>query len=464
MEGARHGRHGDDGNGEEQPEQLTFLSRTLDQHRAPFLCQGHRPWLADDGGTSCTRPLHGTLRGATNVYFPLTRSAIYLPRGRERVPSGLMALFEETPVMSTMALIKSLSQDSQSWPGILARQHQELFSGYSSEQISLAIELIEETSQEKDQIIEEEDAETSFRRAEHSVLRSTFNDSQLRVRPQSRADFGPIVQGHFQAVNLVEKLRETRVFTGFSRIRPAEMLGARDRDRLIWRNPPSHGARWLPAYKVFGEGIYLELDEERLRTWESQSLVVERANLLARRYEALRLRRHLQAKQISPRFLLLHTLAHLLINQLVFDCGYSSAALRERLYVSTDTEFPMAGLLIYTASGDSDGTMGGLVRMGVPAALEDVLEEALRSSTWCSSDPVCMELGATGGQGPDSLNLAACHSCALLPETSCEQFNLFLDRWVVVGDPEAPQLGYFGESIARASVQSWAAEGRLATL
>jgi hypothetical protein len=139
---------------------------------------------------------------------------------------------------------------------------------------------------------------------------------------------------------------------------------------------------------------------------------------------------------------LLHTLAHLLINQLSFDCGYGSASLRERIYCDAEhPERPMNGLLIYTASGDSEGTMGGLVRQGQPGRLENALTRALRQATWCSSDPICTE---STGQGPDSCNLAACHSCALLPETSCEEGNRLLDRALVVGTAEQPALGLFG--------------------
>ena len=103
----------------------------------------------------------------------------------------------------------------------------------------------------------------------------------------------------------------------------------------------------------------------------------------------------------------------------------------------------MAGLLIYTAAGDVEGTLGGLVRMGKPGVLELVIRRAVRKAHWCSSDPVCMEIGASGGQGPDSCNLAACHNCGLIPETSCEEFNRFLDRGLIVGTVESPSLGFF---------------------
>jgi len=105
----------------------------------------------------------------------------------------------------------------------------------------------------------------------------------------------------------------------------------------------------------------------------------------------------------------------------------------------------MAGVLIYTAAGDSEGTMGGLVNMGTRGNLEPVVRRALDKARWCSADPVCMEMGAEGGQGPDSCNLAACHNCALVPETACEEFNRFLDRALVIGDLYRKDLGFFSQ-------------------
>ena len=149
----------------------------------------------------------------------------------------------------------------------------------------------------------------------------------------------------------------------------------------------------MPAYVVYGEGIFLELDETRLRHWEAGAGVRARVTALQNRYNAVAEKRQLIERTLTPRFVMVHTLAHLLMNRLTFECGYSSAALRERLYVSTDRDLPMAGILIYTAAGDSEGTMGGLVRMGKPEFLEGLLEKAVAEAKWCSADPVCMELG-----------------------------------------------------------------------
>ncbi|CAN5318037.1 hypothetical protein BH20ACI1_BH20ACI1_28680 [soil metagenome] len=218
-----------------------------------------------------------------------------------------------------------------------------------------------------------------------------------------------------------------------------------ERKKILRRKILSDAADWLPANVVFDEGLFFELNEQNLRRWENE-FAEQLNNYLRPLTEAhwkLCEERGWKMQNISARFILLHTLAHLFINRLTFECGYSSASLRERLYVSNKPDAPMAGVLIYTADGDSDGTLGGLVRMGQPGKLESVLFNALDHARWCSSDPVCREMGKHG-QGPDSCNLAACHSCALIPETSCELFNRFLDRQVLVNSLERTFLqGYF---------------------
>jgi len=100
--------------------------------------------------------------------------------------------------------------------------------------------------------------------------------------------------------------------------------------------------------------------------------------------------------------------------------------------------------LLYTASGDSEGSLGGLVRQGETGRIEDTIKSALENATWCTSDPVCIQ---SLGQGPESLNLAACHNCTLLPETCCEIGNRLLDRGVVIGTLKDKSIGYFSEML-----------------
>lgn len=152
-------------------------------------------------------------------------------------------------------------------------------------------------------------------------------------------------------------------------------------------------------------------------------------------------------RPVTARFLLLHTLAHMLIRQLAYESGYAAASLRERIYARDAAEGePQAGILIYTAAGDVEGTLGGLARQGEPPRFARTLLNALQGSVWCSSDPLCRE---SRGQGFGSLNLAACHACALISETSCTHANALLDRTTVVGTPESSR-GYFSEPLEQA--------------
>jgi hypothetical protein len=298
---------------------------------------------------------------------------------------------------------------------------------------------------------------SEFRREEFDIIRNRVGESEdLLVVP---AAIPALFGDYLSKVNLVERLKETRVFCGFDRLRQTgavadEMPGRAMRQLFI--NPPmTPESRWLPAVKVYGEGIYFEISEERLTKWQRDHA----AWLKDRLSDSFIMRLSGVALTLPPsraadiewasRYLLVHSLSHLLINQLVFECGYSTAALKERLYVSSDPSAPMAGFLIYTASGDSEGTLGGLVRLGRKELLEPLVLRALNKASWCSADPVCSE--NLGGVGAGLSNLAACHSCTLLPETSCETINQGLDRAMIVGTPENRSPGFLAELIDKAS-------------
>lgn len=314
-----------------------------------------------------------------------------------------------------------------------------LLKPYSDEVLLQALAAVgkEQDAASVDEFDEEWD-EVAFRRPEYEALRQVQDTPDLKVL-KPNGTYSGIAGSHLHGVMLAERLRETRALYGFNRINADGSQSLSDRKMLLRKtgSPMS----WLPAYVVNGEGLLIGLEPSRLAIWENRSDVQQRIDRLNVLYKRAREQRSLREREISPRFVLLHTLSHLVMNQLTFSCGYSSASLRERLFVDPE----MASVLIYTAAGDSEGTMGGLVRMGRPGLLEPVVEEALGTSSWCSSDPICMECGDSGGQGPDSCNLAACHSCALVPETACEEFNRFLDRGLVVGTLADASLGYFSD-------------------
>lgn len=428
---------------EANPDGTTYLSRNLERG-TPYLCQGISPQHGDTEPHACNRDLRGSLRSASNLYFGRVTSAIYLPRTTEAVPEELRSALE-VPALAT--LIHLSAQVGQSpTPMMLRDAGRELLEPYSDAQLEEAVRAMAvsaEPSEEDTTLSPDESTEVTFRRQEYDVLRTGRREPQLSVTPMPLGDYEGRLYPYLEAILLADRIRETRVLTGFNRIYPEQPMTDQERLAQLWKRIPEWRERWLPAYRVFGEGVFIELKHTRVAQWEASEDARRRAEVVDHLYAGARAERHLQHRTITPRLLLLHTFAHLLINQLTFECGYSSASLRERLYVSEGPAAPMAGVLIYTAAGDAEGTMGGLVRMGKPGYLEHAIIAALSGAMWCSADPVCMEVGSQSGQGPDSCNLAACHNCALVPETACELFNRFLDRAVVVGAPGRRNTGFF---------------------
>jgi hypothetical protein len=395
------------------------------------------------------------------LYFPLTLSAIALPalqiqddsvarlRTQIEQDAGILGVAKTLWIMGsrneTVAMIQSNlgRRDITSTPAQIEAALEGLFGPQAA--------TIPGAPVPADVPADPESAFLNFRRAEFNIIRSEVNEPErtpdLRVVTAVVSDE---LAPWLEKVNLVERLRETRAFYGFDRLEPtaSSLLGMPDAAmRRLFRNPPSaRQDRWLPAAEVFGEGIYLELRERRLAEWHEDNKTWLKVRLddgfvtrLGNVFQTLPPLSSVNRGWAS-RYLLVHTFAHILINQLVFECGYSAASLRERLYVSADPVAPMAGLLVYTAAGDSEGTLGGLVRLGHPERLGPVIRRALSRASWCSADPVCSE--HLGGQGSKLANLAACHACVLLPETSCETINQGLDRALVVGTPAARGRGF----------------------
>jgi hypothetical protein len=272
-------------------------------------------------------------------------------------------------------------------------------------------------------------------------LLSNDSSEELIINKKNIDDYTKNFLEYFSSISLVKKLRETRVLYGFSRLFPD---ANKDKDIFSMRNmlrdrPLGISDDWLPAVKVYGEGIFLELREDKISKWEEQDLVKTHIQKIQSNLDMLTEKRKLKSRIISPRFILLHTLSHILINKFIYESGYHSASLRERIYCSTNPNGKMSGILIYTADGDSEGTMGGLVRMGEAGIIDNVFLNAIENARWCAADPVCSEIGKRDGQGLEKINLAACHNCCLLAETSCEEFNRLLDRGVLIDK----ELGFF---------------------
>lgn len=406
-------------------------------------CKGHKPWLGIEGiknAKDCNNHLQVLIRGASNVHFSEIQSAIYLPSSSEDSneyvnkvidEKGIEALrdYYETEKSGTPILSIILSDHSFVKIGLISKE--ELLSGVIAE---LSLE-----DPEKEDL--ELAPELKLRVEEYNYILkgrdSENSDLKALVKTFAGYDDQAILEKYFDCVVLIEKLKETRVFKGFSRINPM--------NETVKRDLSSKPVKWLPAVEVYGEGIFLKFNDEIVDDWLKEHGPKHEGIIKRYHFSMLKRRPQDEPKNINPFFVVMHTFAHLLIKKLCFDCGYGSSSLREKLYFSDDPESRMNGILIYTSSGDSEGSLGGLVRQGNKANLGPLIKNAIAEAEWCSADPVCSDIGKTNGQGPDNVNGAACHNCCIVPETSCEEFNMLLDRTTVIGSLEDKETGFFDD-------------------
>lgn len=406
-------------------------------------CKGHKPWLGIEGiknAKDCNNHLQVLIRGASNVHFSEIQSAIYLPSSSEDSneyvnkvidEKGIDALrnYYETEKSGTPILSIILSDHSFVKIGLISKE--ELLSGVIAE---LSLE-----DPEKEDLELAPKLKLRFEEYNYILKGRDSENSDLKALVKTFAGYDDqaILEKYFDCVVLIEKLKETRVFKGFCRINPM--------NETVKKDLSSKPVKWLPAVEVYGEGIFLKFKDEIVDDWLKEHGPEHEG--ITKRYHSSMLKRRPQdePKNINPFFVAMHTFAHLLIKKLCFDCGYGSSSLREKLYFSDDPKSRMNGILIYTSSGDSEGSLGGLVRQGNKSNLGPLVKNAIAEAEWCSADPVCSDIGKNNGQGPDNVNGAACHNCCILPETSCEEFNMILDRTALVGTLNDKKLGFFNQ-------------------
>ncbi|MFJ8859525.1 DrmB family protein [Streptomyces sp. NPDC102451] len=403
-------------------------------------CSGRRPWLRDAPAESCQEPPRTLQRGSSSVWFPVMHSALSIPPYSQGI-AKLVAPFYDGLKEESPASIKTFVRVMK-----LLLHHPK----YTDDDVVAEVERRREAEiAATEQANDTESAKRfdDYRRklyeGEYRSLSTPHpedaeEDQEFVCEPPS-VSIDTLRSSHGLAqVMLVKRLREVRALQSFRRVEEPSPADSQMRQAVISLTKSS----WLPAFEVSGEGVFLRLAPERLRAWEEHPEQVTRANRIRENHERLLSARAGESDKpippspATPRFLLLHALAHALINEWSLDGGYPAASLRERLY----SDEHMAGVLIYTATSDSAGSLGGVVAQGEPDRLDASIKAALHRASWCSNDPLCMESEASGA---DSLNMAACHACLLLPETSCENNNILLDRAALVGSPDGRVPGFF---------------------
>jgi hypothetical protein len=407
------------------------VANALVQETQPT-CSGARPWLGREGRQACEEKARLLVRTASNSYFAQVVSALSIPDPAQDLEDAVRSVWDvlknATPALmpAFRAIDKVQAAVGRYADADVLAAVDALKAGKEAprEPIRTA-EFVQFLGQpdERPGDLPEQDAPFFARRA---VARTT-------LPPQ------------VERLVLAHKLREVRAQIGFTRLEAATADLQGEYDVEVESAALGLATDWLPATEVRGEGVFLSFREDAVRAWESSPVVVRRAEQLLAGYEAWS--RTVKSAPPFPgaRFYMLHSLAHLLLTAISLECGYAASAIRERIYCAgADAPTPMAAILLSTGTSGQEGTLGGLVEQG--RRITEHLRRAWDLGVLCSNDPVC------AGHGPDddpterTLEGAACHGCLFVAECSCERFNRYLDRALVVpsiGHP--PELAFFAE-------------------
>lgn len=411
-----------------------------------FLCTGRHPWKHKK--ETCTSYPRAVQRGSSSVYFPVIASSLVIPPYSNLLTKKIeeSQAFAECKTTITNSLKFVPAEFRGTFVDGTISQFAEKIAREVSTSVQQALGILERKWKSTPGDEECSTQSVKYRAEEYEAL-----SGEIAVTSEDYGDFlreSTNIEEYklpfIKQISLIHKIREVQALIGFTRQKPAEKTEDSPRaENVVPIKEPD--TNWYPAYQVRGEGIFVEFDRDTINLWLNNTPDIQhRVDILNAKYADSFLGKN-NPRVISAKFLLLHTISHLLIKQLSFECGYSIASLKERIYCSeADDGKEMAGVLIYTASGDSEGTMGGLVRQGRADTFPKMFKKAIESAMTCSNDPVC---SLSQGQGRDSLNMAACYSCTLIPETSCEEFNVFLDRGVVVGTFNNKNIAFFNEQL-----------------
>lgn len=407
----------------------------------PFKCQGDRPWLGGaPANEKCDETLKLLVRTASNAYFAQVVSALRLP---EPPPDPLTVKLRERDVWKAVQKVASIEQLQML--ASLQDVVQSAIDGHNLADVLVAIERERKGGKEAQEkpLRTEEYARFVHAPAETpGVLAPQGAQFAAFTVPKKRAGLPAGVS----RLVVVPELREVRVQVSFSRFDSvhADLQGeydfARDKVRPAALTLPTGNEKWLPAAEVRGEGVFIELDPQALAAWEQRAAVQARSEMLLRAFEV----DGGAGDFHGIRFYLLHSLSHLLLTAISLECGYAASAIRERIYsapVGADGG-AMAGILLSTGTMGSEGTLGGLVEEG--RRIRHHLREAWDLGRLCSNDPVCAGHDPSADADDRRLEGAACHGCLYIAECSCERFNRYLDRALVVptiGNEE--ELAYF---------------------
>jgi len=414
------------------------LSRAFGQSAAKTMpgCRGRHPHLQWFDPNGCSEQARAMLLGASNQWFPVTESVLSLPISTDALPQLVAELWSDLDRITSREILEyALSNTPALRP-------------LSALDVGRVWDAMEERRGAKGKQPEEA---LNIRGPEWGLFADPAQAPQSRDFRLFEAGAPPGFENVVENVVLVQRLREVVALWGFTRVDGPDSGIAGD-GTLTNIAPISQGGKptWVPTAEVRGEGLFFRLPEATVDAWAGRVAGTPRMDALRASHGRWRSRHNMDPSTGWPgeRYVLVHSLAHCLLNEVALECGYSAASIRERVYAADAgaNSSAMAGFLLYTAAPDSEGTLGGLVSLGEPQSIARILKRALERARLCSGDPFCAE--HLPSSHDDSLHNAACHACLFIPETSCERGNRYLDRSVLV------------DSLAGAGIEYFYAQGR----
>ena len=397
-------------------------------------CRGSMPWIGKDAAEACANsrgnamPMHGIQIRSTSMYYPVTVSALHLPEWLHPVQKQITDNIEKIRAVLEINTCRDVAEKVSYLEGERKK--------YGVDEVEKHLEKrFSKTTQ-----LDGNSKEAQVRNLEYKdlVFSEFEGDEYLDI---SRTPVHEDLAGYIGMLKQIKRLTEIRVMCAFTREAPADPYLS-DGEDVRYCRISDPGTEWYPAVENRGEGFLFTLDEERLSRWEDEQAVKSRCGLVRGVFEDLFSKLSDEDPRRPPRYMLLHTLAHVLIRGVAEVSGYSEASIRERIYSGSN----YGGVLLYTATPSSDGSLGGLVRQGGTESFANLVRATVQKSMRCSRDPFCAEDNPADMSRANiplyaRVNASACYGCVLLPETSCENVNRLLDRRLLFDQ----EFGYFRE-------------------
>lgn len=394
---------------------------TLRSNFEGISCSGHHPFRPNvSSQKKCSKQVIPSQRGASNVYFAVIKSAISIPPWI----NPLYNLIDEH-----LRDIKNYKEDFGEVG--LQKAYEKWFADYARGEFDAAFERRMNNIKEYAEI----------KQMEYNAITHFDDPSYESNKKHFKAEEDALpgyLKNYFSRIIRITRLREVKVLLGFTRV-DAPDPDADEQPNVVKLSKGS-SQQWLPAAEVNGEGVFIEFNKETLDNWLDIDIVKKTSKMYADSYrdfcesKGWKVPAHRNAI-----YVLMHTFAHLLIKQMAMSSGYSSSAVRERIYFGDKME----GILLYTGSSDKEGSLGGLVELGGVEQMTSLIRDAFHEALVCTNDPECMNNLPAGKNS----NGAACHSCCMISETACENGNRMLDRGLVVPLPGREACSYFKELV-----------------